>query len=433
MQFSFETIQDLWRRVTITIPNITIEKAVNSELTNLSKRVFIDGFRKGKVPIDIIKQHYATSVLHKVLNDLMQRNFIEVVTEEKINSTGILKYQYQQEQLKSNKDFIYTVEFEVYPKIKLKGLENIQVEKPIVTIKDEDVNKILEVLCKQKATWRKTKEKVSENSRVTIDFKGTICGKSFEGSDKSNFIFTVKEGFMIPGFKDGIIGHKEGDEFIIEINFPSNYQDMNLKNKIAKFTVTLKKVEQYILPKLTKEFIKQFGIPDGSMEGLCREVRKNMERELKTVIRNRIKMQVLDGLIKENSIKPPSTLVDNEINILRKKNTKNFSKNKKQMLNLSHETFEEQAKYRVIIGLLLGEIINENSLITDDARVKLLIEEMASAYENPCEVIEYYNKNKGLMDSIRNLALEEQIIETLLKKAKITDKEVQFQELINWI
>ncbi|MGP1930296.1 MAG: trigger factor [Arsenophonus sp. ET-YP4-MAG3] len=431
MRFSFETIEGLWRRVTIIIPNIIIKKKVNSELINLSKKICIDGFRKGKVPMNVIKHYYAISVLHKVLSDLMQRNFIKVIMKEKINLTGALKYQYQQEQLKSNKDFIYTVVFEVYPKIEIKGLENIKIEKPIVIIKDEDVKRMLKILCKQKSTWQKTKEKVCENSRVTIDFKGIIDNKAFEGSNKNNFIFIIKQGFMIPSFKDSIIGHKEGDEFIIEINFPADYHDINLKNKVAKFTITLKKVEQYVLPKLTKEFIKQFGIPDGSMESLYREVRKNMERELKTIVYHRIKMQILDGLVKENNIKLPSTLVNNEINILRQRITEGFSKNKKQTLDLSDKTFEEQAKYRVTVGLLLGEIINKNSLIIDDTRVKLLIEEMASAYENPYKVIEYYNKNKELMDSIRNLVLEEQTIEILLKKVKIINKETQFQELIN--
>ncbi|QLK88308.1 trigger factor [Arsenophonus endosymbiont of Aphis craccivora] len=429
MQVSVETTQDLGRRVTITVPNADIEKAVNSELINVSKKVRIDGFRKGKVPMNIVKQRYGTSVLQDVLGDIMQRNFVSAIIEQKINPAGAPKY--QPKQFKTGEDFTYTVEFEVYPEIELKGLENIKVEKPIVAVKDEDVDTMLETLRKQQATWQEIKEKVAADSRVTIDFKGTIDGEVFEGGNANDFVLVMGEGRMIPGFEDGIMGHQEGEEFTIDVNFPADYHAENLKGKAANFASTLKKVEQRVLPELTEEFIKQFGVPDGSMESLRAEVRKNMERELKTAVRNRIKTQVLDGLVKENEIEVPIAVVDSEINVLRRQAAQRFGGNEKQALELPREIFEEQAKHRVIVGLLLGEVINKNSLTADDVRVKSLIEEMASAYEDPTEVIEYYSKNKELMDSVRNLALEEQAIEILLEKAEVTDKETQFQELMN--
>ncbi|MFS1562713.1 MAG: trigger factor [Candidatus Arsenophonus phytopathogenicus] len=429
MQVSFETTQGLGRRVTITVPNADIEKAVNSELINVSKKVRIDGFRKGKVPMNIVKQRYGTSVLQDALGDIMQRNFVSAIIEQKINPAGAPKY--QPEQFKTGEDFTYTVEFEVYPEIELKGLENIKVEKPIVAVKDEDVDTMLETLRKQQATWQEIKEKVAADSRVTIDFKGTIDGEVFEGGNANDFVLVMGEGRMIPGFEDGIMGHQEGEEFTIDVNFPADYHAENLKGKAANFAITLKKVEQRVLPELTEEFIKQFGVPDGSMESLRAEVRKNMERELKTAVRNRIKTQVLDDLVKENEIEVPIAVVDSEINVLRRQAAQRFGGNEKQALVLPREIFEEQAKHRVIVGLLLGEVINKNSLTADDVRVKSLIEEMASAYEDPSEVIEYYSKNKELMDSVRNLALEEQAIEILLEKAEVTDKETQFQELMN--
>lgn len=429
MQVSVKKTQGLGRCVTITVPNADIKKAVNSELINMAKKIRIDGFRKGKVPINIVKQHYGTSVLQNVLGNLMQHNFVSAIIEQKINLAGAPKY--QPEQFEKDEDFTYTVEFEVYPEIELKGLENIKFEKPIVTIRDQDIDTMLETLRKQQATWQETKDKVIANSRVTVDFKGTIDGKAFEGGNASDFVLVMGEGRMIHSFENGIMGHQVGEEFTIDFNFPVDYHVENLKGKTAHFNITLKKVEERILPELTEEFIKQFGVPNGSIDSLRAEVHKNMKREMKTAVRNRIKTQVLDILVKENEIEVPTTVVDSEINILRRQAKQHFGGNEKQALELPREIFEEQAKHRVIVGLLLGEVINKNSLTADDTRVKSLIEEMASVYEDPSEVIEHYSKNKKLMNSVRDLVLEEQAIEILLEKAKVTDKEIQFQELMN--
>ncbi|MFP3019518.1 MAG: trigger factor [Arsenophonus sp.] len=429
MQVSIEITQGLWRRVTITIPNSDIEKLVNSELINVSKRARIDGFRKGKVPMKIIKQRYGNSVLKEVLGDLMKRNFISAIIEKKINPAGAIKY--KPEHFKTGEDFTYIAEFEVYPEIELNDFKNIKVEKPVVMIKDEDVDIMLETLRKQKSTWQETKEKVSKDSRVTIDFKVTIDDKVFEVYNRKDFVFIMGESHIIPDFEDGIIGHQEGEKFIIDVNFPIDYPVGYLKGKVTKVTITLKKVEQRILAEITEEFIKQFGIHDGSIESLRKEVRKHMERELKIVIFNQIKTQIFNGLVKENKIEVPTVVVENEINRLRQQAIKNLVGNDKQVLELPHEIFEEQAKYRIIISLLLGEIINKYSITIDNNCVKSLIKEIASAYEDPSEVIEYYKKNKELMDSVRNLALEKQIIEILLEKTNIIDKEIQFQELMN--
>lgn len=429
MHVSIETTQCLERRMIVSIPNADIEKIVNIELINTSKKVRIDGFRKGKVPMSVVKQLYGNSILQNVLIDIMQRSFVSIITERKINPVGVPKY--QPKQFKTGEDFIYTAEFEVYPEIELRGLENIKVEKPIVEVKDEDVNRMLETLRKQQATWKETKEKVSVCSRATIDFKGTIDGKVFEGGNASDFVLIIGEGCVIPSFENSIIGHQQDEEFTTNVNFPDDYHDKNLKGKVANFVITLKKVEQQILPELTEEFIKQLGVLDGSIVSLHAEVCKNMKRELKTAVRNRIKMQVLNGLVRENKIEVPTSIVSAEISKLRRQAAYRFSGNKKQALELPYEILEKQAKHRVIVGLLLREIINKKSLIVNDDRVKSLIEDIASAYEDPSKVIEYYNKNKELMDSVRNLALEEQAIEILLEKAEVTDKKTQFQELMN--
>ncbi|MBI6264651.1 trigger factor [Proteus mirabilis] len=429
MQVSVETTQGLGRRVTITVPAADIQKAVDSELKKAAKTVRIDGFRKGHVPMSMVKQRYGMSVLNDVLGDLMQRNFINAIIENKVNPVGAPDY--KPEQYKEGEDFVYSVEFEVFPEIELKDLESIEVVKPIVTVKDEDVDNMLETLRKQQAEWKDKEGEVAAEDRVTVDFNGSIDGEEFEGGKAEDFVLAMGQGRMIPGFEEGLIGHKAGEEFTIDVTFPEDYHAENLKGKKAQFAINLKKVEERELPELTEEFIKRFGIADGSVDGLRAEVRKNMERELKNAIRTRVKSQVIDGLVKANEVDVPAAAVDSEIEVLQRQAAQRFGGDEKQALQLPRELFEEQAKRRVIVGLLLGEVINSNELKAEDERVKALIDEMASAYEDPSEVVEFYNKNEQLMNNIRNLALEEQAVEKILATAKVTEKETIFTELMN--
>ncbi|MFA0012978.1 trigger factor [Vibrio lentus] len=428
MQVTVETLEGLERRLNITVPAANIEDAVTAELRNIAKNRRFDGFRKGKVPMKMVAKMYGQAVRQDVMGEVMQRHFIEAIVKEKINPAGAPTFA----PVENNEgaDLVFNATFEVYPEVELKGLENITVEKPAVEVKEADVEEMIETLRKQQATWTEVETAADAGSRATIDFVGSIDGEEFEGGKAENFPLEMGAGRMIPGFEDGIVGKTTGMEFEIEVNFPEDYHAENLKGKAAKFAIKINKVEARELPELNEEFVSKFGAADG-VEGLKAEVRKNMERELKQAVKNRIKEQAIDGLVNENNIDVPSALIDQEIGVLRQQAAQRFGGNTEAADQLPRELFEEQAKRRVVVGLLLGEVIKTEELKADDEKVKAIIQEMATAYEDPTEVIAYYEQNEQMMNNMRNVALEEQAIDAIIAKAQVSDKEVSFNELMN--
>ena len=426
---TIETTQGLERRVSITIPADSVKSAVREELKRVAKNARVDGFRKGKVPPQIIEQRFGASVRNDVLNDLLPRHFFDLMFQEKVNLAG--RPTFAVDSYEEGKDLQFTATFEVYPEVKLQGLENIKVEKPTVEITEADIDKMVDVLRKQQATWAETQDAAKAEDRVTLDFSGSIDGEEFEGGKASDFVLLMGQGRMIPGFEEGIVGHKAGEQFDINVTFPAEYHSENLKGKAAKFAVTLKKVEVMVLPELTDEFVSKFGPNSKTVADLRVEIKKNMERELKNALVSRVKNQVIEGLIEQNPLDVPAAAIEQEIEVLRNQAAQRFGGNAQQAAQLPRELFEEQAKRRVQVGLLFSEVIASNELKADEARVKAMIEDIASAYEQPAEVIEYYNKNKELMNNIRNVVLEEQAVDAVLAKAQVTEKASSFDEIMN--
>lgn len=428
MQVTVETKEGLERVLTITVPAANIEDAVNAELRNIAKNRRFDGFRKGKVPMKMVAKMYGSAVRHDKMGEVMQRHFIEAIVKDKINPAGTPTF--APVEFAEGQDLVFTATFEIYPEVTLQGLDKVVVEKPQVEVKDEDVAEMLETLRKQQATWADADVAAEDGTRATINFVGSIDGELFEGGKADNFPLEMGQGRMIPGFEDGIKGKKAGDELTIDVNFPEDYHAENLKGKAAQFAITVVKVEARELPEMNDEFVTKFGA-EGGVEGLKAEVRKNMERELAQAVKNKIKEQAINGLVEQNDIDVPSALIDQEVEVLRQQAVQRFGGNADTAPELPRELFEEQAKRRVVVGLLLGEVIKSEELKADDEKVKALINEMASAYEDPTEVVAYYESNEQMMNNMRNVALEEQAVEAILAKAQVSDKEVRFNELMN--
>ncbi|VTU07072.1 trigger factor [Actinobacillus indolicus] len=427
MSISIETLEGLQRRVTVTVPADKIEAGYKEQLKGYAKNARVDGFRKGKVPHSIIEQRFGLAARQDVLSEEMQRAFFDVVIAEKINLAG--RPTFTPNNYQPGQEFSFTATFEVFPEVELKGLENIEVEKPVAEITEADLDKMVDVLRKQQATFAETAEAAKADGRVTIDFVGSVDGEEFEGGKASDFVLAMGQGRMIPGFEEGIVGHKAGEQFDINVTFPTEYHAENLKGKAAKFAITLKKVENTVLPELTEEFVKKFGSAK-TVEELRAEIKKNMQRELKNALTARVKNQVINGLLANNDIEVPASAVAEEVDVLRQQAVQRFGGKPEMAAQLPAELFEADAKRRVQVGLLLSSVITSNELKVDEDRVKETIAELASAYEQPAEVVEYYAKNPRLTDNIRNVVLEEQAVEAVLAKAKVTEKASSFDEVM---
>ncbi|UTP71647.1 trigger factor [Alteromonas sp. LMIT006] len=433
MQVSVETTQGLERKVTVTVPAGNVDEAVKSRLQQLAKTQRINGFRPGKVPVSVIKKRFGAAVRQEVAGDVMQRHFYQAIIQEKITPAGMPTFDLTKDVDGEDLEFVAT--FEVYPEVELQGLDKVKVEKPVVEIKDKDLADMIKTLQKQHANWKEGKRKAKKDDRVTIDFVGTIDGEEFEGGKAEDFPLEMGKNRMIPGFEDPIVGLKPGEECVAEVTFPEDYHAENLKGKAASFAITVKKVESLDLPKVDEEFAKLFGVEEGGVEALEAEVKKNMQRELDQVVKSKIKESVIDGLLEANDVAIPQALIDQEIEALREQAKQRFAQQAggqtDNLPELPAELFTDNATRRVKIGLILGEVIKANDLKADEDKVNALIETTASAYEDPQEVIDYYQNNQELMQQMQNVALEEQAIEWVLEQAKVKEVKTKFDEIMN--
>lgn len=431
MQVSVETTQGLERRLTITVPADSVDSAVKSRLQQLAKTQRINGFRPGKVPVSVIKKRFGQAVRQEVAGDVMQQNFYQAIIQEKIQPAGMPKFELTKDT--DGQDLEFVASFEVYPEVEVKGVDELEIEKTVVSIEDADLDNMMETLRKQHASWKEVKRKAKKDDRVVIDFVGTIDGVEFDGGKAEGFTLELGQGRMIPGFEKPIIGAKAGDEVKVEVTFPEDYHAEALKGKDAVFMVTVKQVDGQQLPKLDDEFAKLFGIEEGGVDALRQEVLKNMQRELDQTLKAQLKESVISKLVEKNEIELPQALIDQEINALREQAKQRFAQQGggQNLPELPGELFADNAKRRVSIGLLLGEIIKKNELKADDDKVFAMIETAASAYEDPQEVVDYYKSNQELMQQMRNVALEEQAIEWVVENAKVTEVTKAFDEVMN--
>ncbi|OYQ78794.1 trigger factor [Ignatzschineria sp. F8392] len=427
---SVETLEGLKRRVVIELDAEQVEKDIESRLKELARRVRVDGFRPGKVPVKVVRNMHGAEVENEVIGEAIGKKYQATITELKLEPAGQPVIDRPSEENK----YSFTAEFEVMPEVKLDNLDKLEAVKFEAEVTDADLENMLTTLQKQSQTWKESDEAAKVEDRVNINFVGRVDGEEFEGGKAENTPLILGSNSMIPGFEDQIVGMKKGETKTIKVTFPDDYQAEHLAGKEAEFDITVNSVEVGELPEIDAQFAERFGIADGDVEKLRSELRKNMERELNNVIHNRFKSSVLESLEKNHELEVPQVMVVSEAQAMAQQS--NFPQPRSQeeanqLMELITQIFSKQAEQKVRLSLLVSKFIEDNKITPDESYVDKRLELIASTYEDPAEVIEHFKKDKNSMQNIRNIALEDQVVDLLAEKAAIVTEKKTFDELMN--
>ncbi|RUM53408.1 MAG: trigger factor, partial [Marinomonas sp.] len=393
MQVSVETTSPIERVLTISVPAARIDDKVNAEVAKTAKTVRIDGFRKGKVPVSVVKKRFGQSIRMEALEQVMRDAYVEAIQAESINPAGMPAI--EPKNIAEGADLEFVAKVEVYPTIELADASKIEVNRVVADVTEADVDTMLETLRKQNAEWSAVEREAKDGDQVTIDFEGFLGEEAFEGGAAQGHKLVLGSNSMIPGFEEGIVGIKAGEERTITVTFPESYQAEHLAGKEASFKITAHEVADQVLPELNDEFASKFGLETADLASLRAEVQKNMERELSQAVKAKLKNSLFDQLLALNPVDVPASLVEQEVNGLRQQAARQFGNMEGfDPSQLPAELFSEEATKRAKIGLLISEVIQKNELKVEDDRVRAFLEDMAQAYQEPQQVVEFYLNNK---------------------------------------
>ncbi len=431
MQVVLESPNALERQFTITIPNEDIETEFEAKLAETAKRARIDGFRPGKVPPKVVRQRYGQAIRQEIASDLIEKSLGQALTEHDVKPIGQPKI--EDLHFEEGSDFTFKATFEVFPDLDPALVDGDNVEQIKCKINAADVKEMIATLREQRKSWKESARAGSKNGdRVTINFEGFLNGETFEGGSGQDHVLVLGSGSMIPGFEDGIVGMKKGESREVEVIFPEDYHAENLKGKDALFKIEVTKLERGQLPTIDEEFIKAFGVESGDEKDFKAEVKEQMARELSMTLKNINKSKVFDILLEKNSDTPvPETAIKSEINTLKQQAAKRFGGGQQfDPDQLPDELFTEEAERRVRLGILLGATVRKLDMQADADRVKSLVDEMATAYDDPEQVVNFYYSNNDNLKQIEALAVEEQVAEKLLESAKAKTIDMSYADVM---
>ena len=430
MQVSVETTEGLERRMTIAVPGEQVDSAVNAKLKDAAKTVKLNGFRHGKVPFKVVKDRFGEGVRQEVVGELMSQTFYDAINEQDLRPAGQPKI--EATKMEEGQDIEFTAVFEVYPDITLPDFSAVAVKSLSAEVNDDDVDEMIETLRKQRQSWQVIERAAANEDMVNIDFTGRKDGEEFAGGDAKGSSLVLGSERMIPGFETGIIGKSAGDTFVLPLEFPADYQSEDLAGKKVEFEITLNSISEQTLPAVDEEFYKSFGVEEGGLVAFREEVVNNMNREMKTASRNKVKTAIMDAIIKSVDVSVPAALVVSEIEQLKTQALQQMGGGGQNLdpSMLPDELFSDQARRRVTLGLVLGEVIKVKELKADPAKVREAVEELASTYESPEDVVNWYYSNDEQLASIESGVLEDQVFDHILEQATVTDTKVSYQEVI---
>ena len=441
MATAVETLDKLERRMTITIPRVEVQEEVEKRLKLRARTVKAPGFRPGKVPMKMVAAQYGYQVEAEVLNDKVGRAFGEAASENNLRVAGFPKFEPKDDA--ANDTITFDATFEVYPEVKVGDLSNVDVEKTQSDVTDAEVDKTIDILRKQRVHYHAKGEQsahgdggadqsAQNGDRVTVDFVGKIDGAEFEGGKADDFVFVLGEGRMLPEFEAAAVGMKQGESKTFPLTFPEDYHSKDIAGKTAEFTMTVKKVEWAHLPEVDSEFAKSLGIADGDLQKMREDIKRNLEREVANRTKAKTKDSVMNALLQVTQIDVPKALVDQEVDRLMEMARQDMAQRGMNVKDLPfpRDLFTAQAERRVKLGLILADLVKTNNLQATPEQIKAQVEEFAQSYEDPQQVVKYYYSDRRRLADVEALVLEENVVNYVLGKSKVTEKSVGFDELM---
>ena len=430
MQVTVESTGTLGRRMTVAVPAQRMEQEIAARLRRLSQSARFPGFRPGKAPMKMVEAQYGGKVTEEVVGDLIRATFHEAVNEKGLRPAGGPNI--EPKMLSPGQDFEYIATFEVYPEIKKLEISGQRIERPQVNISDADVLHTLESLRRQRVSWNPVERPAANGDRLLLDFQGMLNGVVFEGGEAKDFPLVLGNNTLVDGFEAGLIGARAGEHRTLDVNFPADYRNVALAGKPVQFAVTVKQVNEPLLPEVNDEFARTLGVADGQVATLRTDVRANLERELAERVRRELREQVFKAVIEANPIEVPQVLEQNEVEHLRQSSRANLEAQGIPTTQLPSDPhwYTEQARKRVALGLILAEMVKAKGLVIDAQRVQARLEELAASYDNPQEFIAWHYAKRERMAEVESKVLEDQAVELLLASAQVVDKPMSFQELM---
>ncbi len=432
MSVTVETLENLERKVIVSLAWADINAETDKRLKQTQRRVKIDGFRPGKAPLKMVASMYGASAQNEVMNELVQRAFYDIAVSENLKVAGFPRFEGVEEQ--DDKDSLKIAAiFEIFPEVSIGDLSASEIEKVTSEVGDAEVEKTVEILRKQRTRFNHVDRAAQNSDRVIIDFEGKIDGEPFAGGSSKNYAFVLGSGQMLPEFEAGIAGMKAGESKDVEVNFPEDYHGKDVAGKTAVFTITLNNVSEATLPEVDAEFAKALGIADGDVAKMREEVKKNVAREVERRTQEQTKESVMDALLKAVELQVPNALVNDEAARLAEEMKQNFVNQgmaNAGQVNLPADMFKEQAHRRVALGLILAKLVEENKLEPTEEQIKAVVANFAESYEDPQEVIDWYYADASRLQGPTSLAVESNVVNFVLGKAKVTEKTLSFDEVM---
>jgi trigger factor len=431
MQTSLENLGQLERRLNMTVPVDEIEKQVDERLKKLSRTMRMAGFRPGKVPLKLVTQQYGPQVRSEVIGDAVQKAFSDAVREQNLKVAGYPRIEPKSGETDA-KSIEFSATFEIYPEVIPGDVGQSRIERPALTVGDAEVDKTLQILRKQRQHFHQVERPIAAGDRVTADFLGKIDGIEFAGGKASDFVFTLGEKQMLPEFEANALGLAAGASKTFELTFPADYHGKDVAGKTSSFLLTIKLVEEPHLPEVDAEFAQSLGVADGDLSKMRAEIKANIEREVKKRTQNDIKTKVMQVLLDTTKIDVPKALIEMETQRLVQTTRADLESRgvKMEQLPLNPEMFEEQARRRVSLGLIMAEMVNKHDLAAKPEQVRAMVEEQAESYEHPDEVVKWLYSQPQRLSEMESMVLEDNVVTWVLQHAKVEEKAVNFDEFM---